>query len=374
MLFGIVGKPSSGKSTFFSAATEIEVKISPRPFTTIDPNKGTTLIFSKCPCSEFKLKCNPMNSKCEKGIRQIPVNIIDLLGIVPEAHKGKGLGNKFLDEVRTADVLIHVVDISGTTDEFGNPAENYDPSKEIEFVENEIIHWIVGILKRAKRLTLEDIAKQLTGLKIKKEDIEEIYKESSFDEEGIINFARKIKEKAMPTIIAANKIDLDKKNNFEKIKEEYKEKIIIPVYADGELALVRARKKGIISYSIYEKNFEIIKATKEQEEALERVRKIIERYGSTGVRETLQLAFFELWKGIIVYPVSDEKNLTDNFGNVLPDAIPLKKGSRVIDLAEKIHSDLAKNFLFAIDARKKMRIGRDYVLNHDDIIKIVAAK
>jgi ribosome-binding ATPase YchF (GTP1/OBG family) len=372
MFFGIVGKPSSGKSTFFSAATEIEVKISPRPFTTIDPNKGTTLIFTECPCKEFNLKCNPMNSKCEDGIRQIPVNIVDLLGIVPEAHKGKGLGNKFLDEVRTADVLIHVVDISGTTDEFGNPSENYDPSKEIEFVENEIVYWIAGILKRVKKFTLEDIAKQLTGLKIKKEDIEEIYRDSSFDEEGILNFARKIKEKAMPTIIVANKIDLDKNNNFERIKEKHKEKIIVPVYADGELALVRAKKKGIIKYN--GKNFEIIKATKEQEEALEKIRKIIEKYGSTGVRETLQKAFFDLWKGIVVYPVSDEKNFTDSFGNVLPDAIPLKKGSKVIDLAEKIHSDLAKNFLFAIDARKKMRIGRDYILNNGDIIKIVAAK
>jgi ribosome-binding ATPase YchF (GTP1/OBG family) len=372
MFFGIVGKPSAGKSTFFSAATEIDVKISPRPFTTIDPNRGTTLIYSKCPCSEFGLKCNPLNSKCENGIRQIPVNIIDLLGIVPEAHKGKGLGNKFLDEIRTADVLIHVVDISGSTDEYGNPAENYDPSKEIEFVDNEIIYWIAGIVKRVKKFTVEDIAKQLTGLKIKKEDIEEVYKDSSFDEEGILEFSKRIKEKSMPTIIAANKIDLDKNNNFERIKEKYKEKIIVPVYADGELALTRARKKGIIKYD--GSTFEIIKATKEQEEALEKIRKIIDKYGSTGVRETLQKAFFDLWGGIIVYPVSDEKNFTDSFGNVLPDAIPLKRGSKVIDLAEKIHSDLARHFLFAIDARNKMRIGRDHLLKDGDIIKIVSSK
>ncbi|MEM2174439.1 MAG: YchF-related putative GTPase [Candidatus Micrarchaeia archaeon] len=372
MFLGIVGKPSSGKSTFFSAATGLEVKISPRPFTTVDPNKGITFITVKCPCKEFELKCNPINSKCENGLRYIPINLEDLLGIVPNAHLGKGLGNKFLDEVRSADVLIHVIDISGTTDSFGNPTEDYDPEEEIKFVENEIILWIAGIIKRAKNFSLESIAKQLTGLKIKKEEIEEIYKDSKFDDEGIIEFSKRIKERSMPSIIAANKIDLDKKNNFERLKEKYKN--ILPVYAEGELALVRASKKGIINYNYDGKNFEILRATKEQEEALEKIRKVISKYGSTGVRETIKKAFFDLWKGIVVYPVNDETHFTDTKGNVLPDAIPVKEGTKVIELAEKIHSDLAKNFLFAIDARRKIRIGKEYELKDGDVIKIVAAK
>jgi hypothetical protein len=386
MLIGISGKPSSGKSTFFSAATLLDVPISARPFTTIDPNKGITYIRVKCPCVELGVKCNPQNSQCDNGVRLIPINIIDLAGLVPGAHEGRGLGNKFLDDVRSAEVLIQVVDVSGKTDAEGVPCEHYDPAEEVKFLEREVTLWISGIIKRGwnkiKGKNIEALSSLLTGLKINESQIEHAAKnvgvstESiNWNDEEILEFSKEVRKIAMPIIIAANKIDLPGAHeNYMRLKEKYPDKIIIPTYAEGELALRKAAQKNIIKYTPGDKEFEIIGGDERQKAALLKIKKIMEIYGGTGVQQTINAAVFEQLKLIIVYPVSDEHKFTDNKGNVLPDAIPLRKGATVLQLAEKIHSDLAKSFIFAIDAKKKMRVSKDHILNDGDVIRIVAGK
>jgi len=394
LLIGLTGKPSGGKSTIFSALTLINIPISPRPFTTIDPNKGTAFIRSKCPCSEFGIKCNPKNSKCVNGERLIPINVVDLAGLVPGAHEGKGLGNKFLDDVRTADALIQIVDVSGKTDAEGNPCEFYDPADEIIFLENEIVYWIIGIIKRAypkiKGKNIHSFSEILSGLKVTEDSLRNIFSKFALNTErmelndsDIEKISRDLRERCMPIIIAANKIDIKgAKENFEKLKFKFPERTIIPTYADGELALRKAEKNGLIEYDIGANDFKMEnenkmkneKINEKQKEALEGIRKVMKEFGGTGVQTVLEKTVFDILNLIIVYPVSDESKYTDNFGNVLPDALLVKKDTTVIEFAGKIHTDLAKNFVTAIDAKTKMKLARDHVLKDGDIIRIVSGK
>jgi hypothetical protein len=386
MLVGITGAPSKGKSTFFSAATMVNVPISPRPFTTIEPNKGATYVRVDCPCKGLGTKCNPKNSKCENGKRLIPMSMVDLAGLVPGAHEGKGLGNQFLDDVRTADVLIQIVDTSGKTDAEGNPTNGFDPAEEIIFLENEIVFWISNIIKRAwpkiKGKDIDAVAGTLTGLKIKKSEIEKVAEKLSlaiekinWTDDEILLFAKTIREHAMPIVVAANKIDIPgAMENCSKLKERFPDKIILPVYADGELALRKASEKGLVKYTPGDPDFEILNATPQQKEALEKIKAVVKMNKGTGVQQVIDEAVFNQLGLIVIYPVSDEHKYTDHFGAVLPDAVLIRKGTTAVEFAGGIHADLAKNFIFAIDARKKLRVGKDHELNNGDIIKIVSGK
>ena len=147
-ILGLVGKPNVGKSTTFNAMTEKIADIGNYPFTTINPNIGTSFVTKPCPCDTLNLKCTPNNSKCFLGMRYIPVEVIDVAGLVPDAHKGKGMGNKFLDDLRQADAFILVVDASGKTDLEGNPSENNNPIDDVKFLLNELDMWIHSILTK----------------------------------------------------------------------------------------------------------------------------------------------------------------------------------------------------------------------------------
>ena len=181
MKVGLVGKPNAGKSTFFNAVTSAVAQIGDYPFTTIDKNVGIAHVRKPCPSKELGLIPNPNNSLSEDGIRYIPIEVIDVAGLVPGAHEGKGMGNKFLDDLRQADVLIHVVDSSGKTDLEGNSAELADPLEEISFLENELHHWIANIINRnwsrsARAVEAGEkienfLSERLAGLKISREAV-----------------------------------------------------------------------------------------------------------------------------------------------------------------------------------------------------------
>lgn len=387
MLIGVVGKTNTGKSTFFSAATLVDAKIAPFPFTTIEPNVGRGYVRAPCPCRELKVKCNPRNSLCENGVRLIPIDIIDVAGLVPDAHVGKGLGLKFLDDLRAADALIQVVDVSGTTDAEGKPCDFYDPANEIVFLEDEMSHWIAGIIKRSwsriKGKEIDSLAGLLSGLKVTQEEVERAAsklflakEEINWSDEDILAFAGEVRRVSKPIIIAANKIDLPKgEENYRSLKERFKDKIIIPTCAEAELALRRAARKGSIQYTPGDGDFKILSPLPEKQlSALRFIKeKVLIPYGRTGVQELINKAAFELLKLIVVYPVEDEAKYSDHFGNVLPDAILMRQGSTALDLAAKIHTELADRFVCAINARTKMRVGREYVLKDGDVIKVVAA-
>ena len=398
---GIVGPPNVGKSTFFAAATLVDVKIASYPFTTIEPNVGVGYVKIKCVCKEFNVKDNPRNSVCIEGYRFVPVTLIDVAGLVPGAWKGRGLGNQFLDHVRRASVLLLVVDASGSTDAEGRKVKpgTHDPREDVKFLEKELDMWIYQMLKKdwdkvvrlvevAKRDVREVLFNRLSGLGIKVEDIAEALRESDLEvkrigqwtDEDITNFIRNLRGIAKPEIIVANKADLPQaEDNISLLKDEYEPKYkVIPTSAEAELALRKAAKAKLIKYIPGEKEFEIVnrdKLNERQRRALEYIREnVLEKWGSTGVQDAINTAFLEVLGMVVVFPVEDENKLTDHKGNVLPDAFLMPRGSKIIDLARKIHSELAEKFVSAIDVRTKRRLGGEYILKNRDVIKIIAGR
>jgi len=394
---GIVGKPNVGKSTFFSAATLVDVKIAPYPFTTIDFNRGIGYVRVPCVCKELGVKDNPRNSMCIDGNRFIPVELIDVAGLVPDAWKGRGLGNRFLDELRRADVLIHIVDASGSTDFEGRPVKpgDHDPLEDVKFLEREIDMWFYSIVKRGwrhiSRVTSPDlashIAEKLSGLGVKREHVELALKHSdlsrkkihTWNDDDILTFVSELRKLSKPMIIAANKADLEEaKYNISRMQKELKDYIVVPVSAEAELALRKAAKANYIKYLPGDSDFKMLnidKLTKRQIRALEYIRgRVLKVWGSTGVQRVINEAFLNVLGMIVVFPVEDENKFTDHKGNVLPDALLVPSNTKPRDLAYMIHTDLGKGFIAALDVRTKMRIPSNEPLQHRTVVKIYARK
>ncbi len=396
-LLGIVGKPNTGKSTFFSAATLAPAEIANYPFTTIKPNRGVGYVRTPCVHGEFNVTDNPANSICLNGVRLIPVEFIDCAGLVPDAWQGRGLGNQFLDEIRRADVLIHIVDASGGTDCEGRlckPGEN-DPLEDVKFLEHEITMWMANILKkdwgkiaRTAEAETKDLLSmledRLSGLAIKRGHIYEAIrkvglnadKPTFWSDEDFLKFVNMLRQIAKPMLIVANKMDMPTSHvNFERMKES--NRLVVPACAEAELALRRAAEKQLIDYTPGDCNFKVYKPeslSESQLRALETIReKILLDFGSTGVQEAINTAFFRLLSMVTVYPVEDLEHLADHMGRVLPDAYLVPYGTTARQLAYIIHTELGQGFIYAVEAREKKRIGEDYVLKDRDVISIVSA-
>jgi ribosome-binding ATPase len=392
MLIGLVGKPSVGKSTFFKAATLAEIEIASYPFTTIKPNHGVGYVKVDCIDKEFNTQCNPNHGFCIEHKRFVPIDLMDVAGLVPGASEGKGLGNQFLDDLRQANAFIHIVDISGTTDIEGKPTENHNPAEDIKFLEDELNKWYYNILvkvwKTFARTTemqnqkpSEAIAKQFSGLKVDEEQVKECLlklnlpeKPTTWTDEQIMDFAKKLREISKPMIIAANKIDIENgEKNYKKIIKEFPELIIIPCSADSELALRQAAKAELIKYIPGETKFEATKnLSVKQAEALNKIKEnVLNKYETgTGVQQILNKAIFELLEYLAIFPGSANK-LGDSKGNILPDCFLLPGGSTALDFAYFLHTDFGKNFIKAINAKTKMALGKDYKLQHRDSLEIV---
>ena len=390
----VVGKTNSGKSTFFSAATLVDAEIASRPFVTIKPNRGVAYLRAKCPCKEFGVTCQPRNSKCVGGTRLIPIDVIDVAGLVPGAHLGRGLGNQFLDDLIRADALIHVVDAAGATDEQGNPTQpgTRDPVQDVRFFETELEFWLLGILKRgmeAARGRLRqpggDIAAilhdRLSGLGIGLESMKSILKEHPIgpdsDDDALLRFVSELRKVSRPIVIAANKMDLPHAaENLERLRQTFPDELIIPVSAEAELALRRAAEKGMVSYTPGDPDFQITGSLAEpQKKALELIKqKVLKPYGSTGVQETIDRTVYDFLNMVVVYPVASHTHLTDTKGAVLPDAHILPPGTTIRELAYRIHTDIGEKFVGAIDARTKRKLGEDHVLKNGDVIEILTSR
>lgn len=403
MLTGIIGKPNVGKSTFFNAATLLSVPVANYPFTTINPNIGNAYIRVKCVHKEFGVSDNPVNSTCVDGTRLIPVRLVDVAGLVPGAASGRGLGNKFLDDLRQADALIHVVDASGSTDEEGRPVPqgSHDPYIDIDFIKKEMIAWLKSLIdKDWARITrtvesgATNAAKlptalmdKLSGLSIDEESIEiavhkcalKIDKPSVWTEEEIHSFCEVLLSISKPILIAGNKCDMPTaKDTIARLRSRLgPDSILVPCAAEAELVLRKASQAGLISYVPGDSDFTVKSESSvnpAQRKALDFVRdQVLDVWHGTGVQTAINDAYMNLLKGIVVYPVEDETRLSDKKGNVLPDARIMHVGDTARDLAFKIHTDLGNSFLYAIDARSGLRVGADYTLKNNDVLKIVAS-
>ncbi len=383
MIIGVVGAPNKGKSTFFSAACRVDVKIADYPFTTIDPNKAVTYLQVQCPSVELGIKSQPRIGKLENGMREIPIQLVDVAGLVEGAYEGKGMGNKFLDDLSNADGFLHIIDASGKTDLYGQPAIEFDMQKEIEFLENEMRCWILGILKKnSEKIKGRDIGTLITilsGLKYSQNDIEKCVRECKIDQKRInadetelerLSFA--LIKCAKPKVIVANKADAqDAIERIEKFKKDRNVEVVT-CSAQYENILQNATKNKYIKYFSSEDKFEVCKTLEpKQKQALEMIEKFLQKNKGTGVHRAIQKLVFEKIQMIVVYPVENETLFSDSKGRVLPDAILMPKGSTVMDLARKIHQEIADKFIGAIDAKQKRQVAKDYQLKNGDIIKII---
>ena len=394
MELGIVGKPNVGKSTFFAASTLAPVQIANYPFTTIEANRGVAFVPKTCPHNEIGRPCKPNNAPCEGGTRLIPVELLDVAGLVPKAHEGRGLGNKFLDDLRQASALVHVVDATGGTDFEGNPVPpgTHDPLADVQFLEDELAHWIAGILarnweKEARRADLEEappekiITARLTGLGLTEMQVHSALRDTPLDpkmarwtSDDLFRLARTSQHRGKPMLLAANKADMVSREALENLSKAAGYPVV-PTSAEYELALRRAASAGLVTYQPGGSSFEILhpeKLTAAQEKGLEKIRAFLRERGSTGVQQCIEEAVYKLLDLIVVYPVEDEHHWTDKSGNVLPDAFLVPRGSTAVDVAFKVHTDLGNHFIRAINARTKMVVGRDHPVQDGDVLKIVA--
>ncbi|WP_415382532.1 redox-regulated ATPase YchF [Halosimplex sp. TS25] len=385
----LAGKPNAGKSTFYKAATMADVDVGNYPFTTIDANRGVTHVRTDCPCLDREERCGQEN--CHDGKRFVPVELLDVAGLVPGAHEGRGLGNQFLDELSNADVILHVVDASGGTDEEGEPVEvgEHDPVEDLQFIEEEMDLWLASIvdrnwesIERASRSPDfdidEELADLLTGVGATELDVARTLRDLEYPEDPIQwtddhreELAGEIRARTKPIVVVANKADVAPPENLQALKE--RNEATIPTTADGELALRKAAEAGVVDYDPGDPDFEILgDLSDQQERGLEQIRDVMDEHGGTGVQQALDTAVYDVLNQITAYPVQDETHWTDGQGNALPDAFLLGSGSTPKDLAYAVHSDIGDGYLHAVDARKNMRISDEEELEEGDVIKIVS--
>ncbi|MBI0582912.1 MAG: redox-regulated ATPase YchF [Methanomassiliicoccus sp.] len=396
MQIGIVGKPNVGKSTFFCGATLASVEIANYPFTTIKANRGVAFVRGRCPHLDFNTQCVPRNAGCDNGTRMIPVELLDVAGLVPDAWQGRGLGNQFLDDLRQASALVHVVDASGSTDLEGNtvPLGSHDPVEDIHFLEREISMWMRGILEkgwdRAARQAhmsgqsiVPIIHDRLTGLGVTEAQVTAAMRDAALPEnpitwgpEDMLRIADAVRKYSKPMIIALNKADLADDAALKRLSEAAGG-MAVPTMAEAELALRRADKAKLVEYLPGAGSFSIADPSKlnvGQKKALDKIGEGMERLNGTGVQQCLEKAAFELLDLIIVYPVEDETRLTDHDGRVLPDAFLVPRGTTARGLAYKVHTDLGENFIRAINVRTHRTVGGDQVLQNNDVMTIISRK
>jgi ribosome-binding ATPase YchF (GTP1/OBG family) len=399
MLVGVVGKANVGKSTFFKAATLAEVEIANYPFATIKPNHGIGFVKIECVCKEFNVQCNPRDGYSIDGNRFVPVDMIDVAGLVPGAHEGKGMGSQFLDDLNQADVLIHVIDVAGTTNEKGETIEpgNYNPASDIKFLEVELDMWYLRTLKKtwdkfSREVSQEHkeiekaIAKQFSGLGVTEEITKDVIKQlnlkekqmTEWSEDDLKSIATEFRKITKPMIIACNKIDMPSgQKNFEKLKKEFPDYTLVPCSAESELALKEAAKHELIKYIPGEDTFDVIEPDKlsdKQKQALEFIKtNILAKYKSTGVQDVLNKAVFDVLRYISIFPGGVGK-LQDQDGNYIPDCFLMPPATTALDFAYRLHTDFGDNFIKAINVKTKLPVGKNHNLEHRDVIEIMSNK
>jgi len=389
---GLVGKPSVGKSTFFNAATTNDVPEGAYPFTTIDPSVGEAYVRVDCPAPEFGESCTPETGFCREGTRYVPVQLVDVAGLVPGAHEGRGLGNQFLSDLNEADVLVHVVDFSGETDVEGEPTAGHDPREDVDFLEDELDRWYLGILRKglekyanayagSDAAVEEYVATQMDAFGVTPGQVERVVRgldlaldPATWDDDDELALARALRVRTKPMVIAANKMDTPAaREHYEAIAADpdYDHLEIVPASAHAEKALKNADAAGAVDYDPGAAGFELVgEVSADQERGLEAIRTFLDDYGSTGVQDAIEAALFDVLGVVPVFPGSARGVVTDE-GKVLRDCFLLPPDATVEQFAYHIHSDIGEGLLHGIDCRSKRQVGADTELDDRDVIELV---
>ena len=425
MRIGLVGKPNVGKSTTFSAMTQTPVDIANYPFTTIEPNVGVAWLPlpSVCACFELRARreetgrlepsaeddprrgsiCTPNSGSCTDHRRLVPVTLVDVAGLVPGAHEGKGRGNQFLSDLARCDALIQVVDVSGSTDIDGNPVGSggSDPIEEHRFLVNELEEWIAGILStggkrgarkaqaEGDRALIDYAVDQLTGIGATEHHVVAGFNAVrsghpdadvpwDWGEAEMKSMSSAIRSELFPISVAANKADLAMSGSWAPLAEMIGSDggVLVATSAEAELALSRASQAGLIERNPGESEFEITqegegRLSQAQRKALAAISESLVWDGG-GLVGLLSEVVFGTLSRRVAYPVQDETHWVDGDGNTLPDALLVEQGTTAKGLAYAVHSDLGDGFIRAVDARSSRVIGAEHEVQDGDVISIYA--
>ena len=392
---GLVGKPSVGKSTFFNAATMNDVPEGAYPFTTIDPSVGEAYVRVDCAAPEFDETCTPSVGVCRDGTRFVPVELVDVAGLVPGAHEGRGLGNQFLTDLNETDVLVHIVDFSGTTDIEGEATTGHDPRDDIDFLEEELDEWYLDVLEKglekfetryhgSEAAIEKELAEQMSAFGIGKDRMKRtILAEGleldpdTWDDAEKASLAREIRKRTKPMVVAANKMDTpEAQANWETITDDpdYDHLSFVPASAHAEKALKKADEAGVVDYTAGDDGFEIVgDVSDEQEAGLRQIEAFVESYGGTGVQHALEEAVFDVLGCIAVFPGTASGSRDDDKG-VFRDCFILPEGATTEDFAFHIHSDIGEGLLHGTDCRSGRQVGTSHDLEHRDVIELISTK
>lgn len=358
-VIGLVGKPSAGKSTFFNACTTLDLaKTGAHPFTTIEPNVGKAFCTIPCPCTDLEMRCDAAHGHNYLGERHIPVLLKDVAGLVPGAWEGKGRGNRFLNDLLDADVLIHIVDVSGQTNEKGEETTDYDPASDIQWLQQELHQWIYqnvhsrwdSIVKRPAKLVdmftgyhanRAVIHQALRNAGIGERELGNI---STWDDKVLHDIVDNFLGLRFPVLLALNKADMaEAEKHICRIQELYPDIPTIPVSARSECILQQLAKDGFIEYQQGADNFKLkcdVSEKTMQSQLNSDLPKIVSKYGSTNVHKALIKAV-NLHCPTFAFPVRCLDTLRSlgrgqlpqhKETDVLRDCISLKPGSTVEDL------------------------------------------
>ncbi|ETV95289.1 hypothetical protein H310_11190 [Aphanomyces invadans] len=408
LVIGCVGKPSAGKSTFFNAVTDGKAKVGNFPFTTIEPNEGITYYTTECPCKSRGKSglCKPRYGQCVGGTRHIPVKLLDVAGLIPGASEGAGLGNKFLDDLRHAHVLMHIIDVSGTTNEKGETTIGYNPLNDADWLTTEIHNWVFNNLwKRwgsiarrhsATQSTLRatfqgqlsgygaSVATILAMLNSMGDAVKEPCVLTTWGEAEVHALVDAFLTQRFPTILVLNKADIgnDTDKNIERIVDKYGGDRCFVASAASEVFLRNMHTKrhimyepGDMVYTTSDDDASLLPLLPKMSARLDQVSDmVLFRYGSTGVRAAINAAV-ALSNMVVVYPVKSLKNLTTVEGDVFGHAILVRAGTTVREVAYVLSPVVGANYLYA-EGEDGRRLSEDDAVSMNLIVKFttVASK
>lgn len=339
---GIVGLPNVGKSTLFKALTKQQVEIAPRPFTTIHPNRGIVSV------PDERLKKIAEIVQPEK-ITPTVIEFIDIAGLVKEAHKGAGLGNQFLAQIRNCDAICEIVRIF-KDDSIEHIENSLDPRRDIDIIKTELLMKDLETLERTlakmegKSPTFEKSGEQKKVVLLKK------IKENVGQEKEISEIVLNTEEKKLV-------------KEFQFLTEK-------PV-----LYIINIGRKNVDFDS---KQLPILKINlKLEEEILELSEEEIKELGMASFLYRLILSCYQILDLITFYTIAGGKEVR---------AWTIKKGSEIIQAAEQVHSDFARKFiraevinwekLFKLGTWKNSKeagalkiVGKDYIVQDGDVIE-----